>query len=143
VTVGDQLLQVALDDRGEDLAWQVGSDPQVTEASISTFTGELEVLVRGTDGQISRVGIEPPPPLPRRPHTAAEGVVAIVAPLSGTVAAVRVAVGDAVETGQLLVVLEAMKMEHRVVATESGFVREVLVAEGGVVREGDVLVEVE
>lgn len=67
----------------------------------------------------------------------------MTAPLSGTVTAVQVAVRDVVEVGQLLVVLEAMKMEHRIVASESGTVREVLVAAGDVVREGDVLAEVE
>ncbi len=85
----------------------------------------------------------PPPPLPRRAHTASEGATAITAPLSGTIAAVRVAEGDAVQAGQPLVMLEAMKMEHRVVASADGTVRAVHVKQGDVVREGDLLVEVE
>jgi acetyl/propionyl-CoA carboxylase alpha subunit len=83
----------------------------------------------------------PPPPLPRRAHTAAEGATAITAPLAGTIAAVRVAEGEAVEAGQLLLVLEAMKMEHRITAPASGTVKAVPVRERDVVREGDVLVE--
>ena len=61
------------------------------------------------------------------------------------VGVVRVAVstGDAVQAGQLLVVLEAMKMEHAVHATSAGTVTEVTVAEGDQVETGRVLVVVE
>jgi len=83
----------------------------------------------------------PPPPLPRRAHTAAEGVTAITAPLAGTIAAVRVAEGDPVAEGQLLLVLEAMKMEHRITAPSDGVVKTVHVRERDVVRDGDSLVE--
>jgi acetyl/propionyl-CoA carboxylase alpha subunit len=84
----------------------------------------------------------PPPPLPRRPQAAVDGASLVVAPLSGTIAAVEVSEGDAVVEGQLLVVLEAMKMEHRLVAPAAGVVRAVKVVVRDVVREGDVLVEI-
>ena len=83
----------------------------------------------------------PPPALPRRAHAALEGATAVTAPLAGTIASVRVAVGDEVEVGELLLTLEAMKMEHRITATDAGTVASVAVEPGGVVREGDVLVE--
>jgi biotin carboxyl carrier protein len=54
---------------------------------------------------------------------------------------VRVAPGDLVEVGQLLAVLEAMKMEHRLTASAAGAVKDVNVAAGDVVAEGQVLVE--
>ncbi len=85
--------------------------------------------------------VVPPPPLPRRAHAAAEGATPITAPLSGTIAAVRVAEGDAVVEGQLLLVLEAMKMEHRITAPSAGVVKAVNVRERDTVRDGDVLVE--
>ncbi|HMO94644.1 MAG TPA: biotin carboxylase N-terminal domain-containing protein [Tepidiformaceae bacterium] len=85
----------------------------------------------------------PPPPLPRRAHAATEGATAITAPLAGTIAAVRVAEGDAVQAGQALVMLEAMKMEHRITATVDGVVRAIHVQQGDVVREGDLLAELE
>src|SRR5205814_617085 len=86
--------------------------------------------------------VVPPPPLPRRAHAASAGATAITAPLSGTITSVRVAEGDAVDVGQLLMTLEAMKMEHRITASEAGTVRSVAVQERDVVREGDVLAEV-
>jgi acetyl/propionyl-CoA carboxylase alpha subunit len=83
----------------------------------------------------------PPPPLPRRAHAAAEGSTVITAPLPGSIAAVRVAESDSVEAGQLLLVLEAMKMEHRISAPAAGVVKAVNVRERDQVREGDVLIE--
>ena len=83
----------------------------------------------------------PPPPIPRRAQVATVGATVVVAPLAGTIASVRVAVGDVVEPGQALVLLEAMKMEHRVTAPSAGVVKAVNVADRDVVREGDVLVE--
>ena len=66
-----------------------------------------------------------------------------VAPTPGTVIAVHVEVGQAVEKGAKLVVLEAMKMEHAVVAGEAGTVAEVRVEVGDAVDEGALLVRIE
>ncbi len=63
------------------------------------------------------------------------------APLPGTVIAVHVAEGDEVEEGQLLVVVEAMKMEHQIVSAGPAVVGEVRVAVGDRVNAGDLLVE--
>jgi biotin carboxyl carrier protein len=74
-------------------------------------------------------------------HRDAAGVQAIRAPMPGTVLAVRVAEGDAVEAGQTLVTLEAMKMENAVTAPSNGTVARVHVAPGQQVQRGDPLVE--
>jgi propionyl-CoA carboxylase alpha chain len=63
--------------------------------------------------------------------------------MPGSVVRVAVSVGEAVRAGQLLVVLEAMKMEHAVHATSDGTVIELSVAEGDQVETGRVLVVVE
>jgi biotin carboxyl carrier protein len=60
--------------------------------------------------------------------------------LPGGVIAVAVAPGDAVTAGQLLVVVEAMKMEHRITAPSDGTVAEVRAAVGDQVAAGDLLV---
>ncbi|WP_394616921.1 biotin carboxylase N-terminal domain-containing protein [Lentzea sp. JNUCC 0626] len=64
---------------------------------------------------------------------------ATVAPMPGTVVRVSVAQGDVVEAGAELLVLEAMKMEHRVLATTAGTVTELLVEQAQQVNAGDVL----
>jgi propionyl-CoA carboxylase alpha chain len=82
--------------------------------------------------------------VPRFPDPAdklADG--ATVAPMPGTVVRVSVAPGATVEAGAELLVLEAMKMEHRVVAAAGGTVAEVLVQAGQQVEAGAVLAVVE
>ncbi|MDD9922408.1 MAG: biotin/lipoyl-binding protein [Boseongicola sp.] len=66
-----------------------------------------------------------------------------VAPMPGKVTAVSVAVGDTVEPGTVLAILEAMKMEHRLTASRAGQVAEVSVAEGDQISAGDVMIRLE
>ncbi|MGZ4426031.1 MAG: biotin/lipoyl-containing protein, partial [Gaiellaceae bacterium] len=64
---------------------------------------------------------------------------AIVSPMQGTVLSVAVADGDTVETGQVLCIVEAMKMENEVHAHRSGRVTELTVAPGQPVTTGQVI----
>jgi pyruvate/2-oxoglutarate dehydrogenase complex dihydrolipoamide acyltransferase (E2) component len=66
----------------------------------------------------------------------------VTSPLIGTVFRVTVRPGDTVRSGQELVIIESMKMEHPVEAGEDGTVEEVLVSEGDTVSAGQVLVRV-
>jgi propionyl-CoA carboxylase alpha chain len=66
-----------------------------------------------------------------------------VAPMPGIVLDVRCAAGDVVDARQTLVVLEAMKMEHHVLAPADGVVAEVRVAKGQHVANGAVLLILE
>ncbi|GAA3938034.1 carboxyl transferase domain-containing protein [Actinomadura viridis] len=80
---------------------------------------------------------EPAPGPGREPAAEAPaGTVAVPAPMQGTVVSVDVAEGDRVRAGAPVLVLEAMKMEHVVGATESGVVRLIAAAPGGTVAEG-------
>ncbi len=74
-------------------------------------------------------------------HDLAAG--SLVAPMPGSVVRVEVEPGDEVVAGALLVVLEAMKMEHPVTAPTAGTVTEVDVAAGDQVDSGQVLVVIE
>jgi len=67
----------------------------------------------------------------------------VVAQMAGTVFQVLVGKGDKVEQGQIVIVLESMKMEIPLESEISGTVSEVLVQEGDFVNEGDVLVVLE
>ena len=67
----------------------------------------------------------------------------VEAPMPGLVVAVDVQVGDAVEPGRGVAIVEAMKMENEITSESSGIVRAVLVAPGAVVSKGEVLVELE
>ena len=67
----------------------------------------------------------------------------IEAHITGTIWKIEVAVGDTVEEGDTVVILESMKMEMPVEAEDEGTVKEILVEEGQAVSEGDMLVVLE
>lgn len=64
----------------------------------------------------------------------------IVSPMAGTILDVKVKVGDKVEKGQVVAILEAMKLENEVVATASGVVKQVLVNKGKAVQNQEGLI---
>lgn len=72
-----------------------------------------------------------------------EGRQQIAAPMPGKVVRVLVKQGDAVEAGQGLIVVEAMKMQNEIRSPKSGRVERLLAQEGQAVSAGDVLVWVE
>ena len=78
-----------------------------------------------------------------RAEAGAAGDGRVIALMPGRVAKLLVAVGDAVLTGQVLLVLEAMKMEHALEATVAGRVTRLGVAVGDQVAEGAFLVEID
>jgi acetyl-CoA carboxylase biotin carboxyl carrier protein len=67
----------------------------------------------------------------------------VEAHITGTVWKIEVAVGDTVEEGDTVAILESMKMEMPVEAEDEGTVKEILVQEGQSVSEGDPLVALE
>ncbi|MBB6124522.1 acetyl/propionyl/methylcrotonyl-CoA carboxylase subunit alpha [Sphingobium subterraneum] len=74
-------------------------------------------------------------------HSASDG--AILSPMPGRIIAVSVSAGQAVTKGQKLVTLEAMKMEHSLVAPFDGMIAQLNAEQGAQVSEGTLLVEVE
>jgi acetyl/propionyl-CoA carboxylase alpha subunit len=74
---------------------------------------------------------------------ASDGEVAVPAPMPGSIVSLSVALGDHVQKGQPLLVMEAMKMEHVIGAPQSGVVHALGVAAGETVYEGHVLVLLE
>jgi biotin carboxyl carrier protein len=67
----------------------------------------------------------------------------VVAEMVANVWKIIVKVGDVIQEGETLMILESMKMEIPVEATVSGTVSEIGVVEGGVVQEGDVMAVIE
>ncbi len=68
------------------------------------------------------------------------GGSSIKAPMPGSVLEVKVNVGDDIKDGDVLIVLEAMKMENELTASQAGTVAEVLVKKGDTVNSGDPLI---
>ena len=82
-------------------------------------------------------------PLAQADAGAGEGDGAIRAPMNGRLVAVAVADGETVEAGQRLAVVEAMKMEHALVAPYAGVVRDLEASVGDQVEMGATLMRVE
>jgi propionyl-CoA carboxylase alpha chain len=79
--------------------------------------------------------------LPRYPVPGAEELSGgLVAPMPGAVLATEISVGDVVAKGDLLLILEAMKMEHRITAPMDGTIEELHVRAGDQVENGQLLV---
>ena len=85
----------------------------------------------------------PPPASARSPKTAPDasaGKEIITSPMPGKILSVKVKVGQKVQSGDLILYLEAMKMENEIFCGEDGTVIEILVKEGDTVNPGEVLV---
>jgi 3-methylcrotonyl-CoA carboxylase alpha subunit len=109
-------------------------------AEVSDRPPERLVRWRGRTYRLRR----PSPPDPELLSDAGpvDGAGAVVAPMPGQVIAINVREGDRVEMSQVVAVLEAMKMEHQVSATQPGIVSAVLVAANELVASGQPLIEV-
>ena len=80
-----------------------------------------------------------PAAAPAPAASSAEGSVVVSAPMPGKILSVKTEVGKAVKKGDVLLVLEAMKMENEIVAPEDGTVASVNTTVGAQVESGDIL----
>jgi biotin carboxyl carrier protein len=115
-----------------------------------TVDGGTPLEVRfARSGGSAAPGPGPKVPDPVQPSTAAAAGAtpgggaapggALLAPMPGVILEIRVQVGDPVAAGQVVAVMEAMKMENNLTAESAGKVREIRVQKGGAVATGDVL----
>lgn len=100
---------------------------------------EPELATRGAGPERVEVAT-PVTPVRARPEVS---VKQVIAPMPGKIVAIKVKVGDRVSYGDELCVLEAMKMEQSIRATQEGVVKEIKVAVGESVSHGSVLIEFE
>ncbi len=87
----------------------------------------------------SNYGILPPPS--RAAAGANAGGKTIISPVGGTIVEVKAKAGDAVKSGQELLILEAMKMQTSINSPVDGTIKSINVSAGDTVRESQVLVE--
>ena len=92
---------------------------------------------------VSPTGKANPRPRPARSAGSSSSNGTISSPMQGTIVKILVSVGDKVEIGQALLVLEAMKMENQINSESAGVIKELRVEAGATVGAGDVLVVIE
>lgn len=111
------------------------------EARVTAAADGLSVEVGGRRFQVE---VRDPRNARRRTDAGlAGGRQSILAPMPGKVVRLLVQPGDAVEAGQGLVVVEAMKMQNEIKSPRAGVAREILVSEGANVNAGDTLAIIE
>ena len=116
---------------------------------IVTLNGKnYEVEVEETDAVVTAVtdaaAAQPAAPAPAAPAAPAPAALAgdgvkVTAPMPGNILDVRVSVGQAVKRGEVMFILEAMKMENDIVAPQDGTVRQILANKGAAVNTDQVL----
>lgn len=74
------------------------------------------------------------------PKAAVAGGESVAAPMPGTILDLKVQEGDTVQAGQVLLILEAMKMENEIMAPSAGKVLSIQVSKGASVNAGDALI---
>jgi 3-methylcrotonyl-CoA carboxylase alpha subunit len=114
-------------------------DNEPVEAGIVANADRILVSLRGETHTLRKLA----PPTVDETGSGADAAASLTAPMPGTVVKVLVEEGQEVEEGQLLLVLEAMKMEQPVSAPHAGVVNSLPFDEGSLVPGGAVLVEVE
>ena len=120
---------------------------------------EVEELSNGVSAQLVSQPKVQPNPVPAAPKAAPkaepkvqeekkvvsvpEGAETVEAPMPGTILSIDVKEWEQVKAGQILVILEAMKMENEIVAPRDGKVAAILTNKGASVNTGDKLVSIE
>ena len=156
VKLGDKSLNVEISEDklqpGKELQMRVGdkaytillqevskTKPFTVRVEEATFKVELKTptLARLAVPQAMEQALPAPALRVAKPKQLVSGTV--TAPMTGKIISIKVGKGEQVKAGQVLCILEAMKMENEITAPVAGTVREILVSEGASVSEGDPL----
>ena len=143
VTVEGKSYEVEVEDIGEGRvevsapAPAPAPTPTAAPATAAPLTPKMPfVASQPPPGAVSAMPKPPPPPM-----EVVEGLV--TAPMPGTVTSIKVKVGDQVKEGDVLLVLECMKILNDILSPKGGIVKEVFISEGAYVGTEERLVLVE
>ncbi len=109
---------------------------EVDECSVA-LKGVSEVAAPAVSAPVASTPA--PAPAPAAAPTASASGTSVVSPMPGTILAVNITNGQTVRAGEVLFILEAMKMENDIVAPCDGIVKQVLVTKGTTVETDQVL----
>ncbi|MDP7502694.1 MAG: biotin/lipoyl-containing protein [Nitrospinota bacterium] len=130
ITIGGKSYEITAD--------RDASDPARLSITVDGDAHSVEI----EEEEAPRPTAGPRPAAPLLPSAGSGGGGSVLAQIPGTVLSVDVSVGDSVNTGDKLLVLEAMKMESVITAEVSGTVKAVHVSKGDKVTAGQQMVEI-
>lgn len=111
----------------------------VTEVPVMVAAAPAAPVVAAPAAPAEAPKAEEAPAAPAAPAAPTASGTQVKAPMPGSILAVKASVGQAVKAGDVIVVLEAMKMENDIVAPCDGTVKEIVVTKGTTVNTDDVL----
>lgn len=129
ITVNGKLYDVSVEEVGEILGGVQASK------TISTFVNTDNANTNNNNEK--QISNKPQDSIPID-----ENAISIKAPMPGTILSFNVSVGDTVSEGQVLAILEAMKMENELVSPASGKVKSIHVEKGSSVVENQVILQI-
>lgn len=135
VRVNDEVFEVEVE--------EIGGKPVVQEVRQAAPSAPA---VPSVPAAPSVPAVTEKPKKTEKPATAtvsAEGKGSVTAPIPGTITSVKVKAGQQVKRGDVLLLLEAMKMQNEILAPYDAVVVEVTVSEGASVQTGDLLVKLD
>jgi len=130
IKIGDKTYKIKLPELSREKPFQIKTEEAIFNAEIKTPS------IRRASNTF-----ETTPLASIKKTTVQKQIVegAVTAPMTGKIISVKVKKGDKVEMGQVLCIIEAMKMENEINAPKAGIIQEVNVAAGASVSEGEVL----
>ena len=146
ITVGDASYSQRAVRRGNIITVYVNEKPLAVQLPENLpEDGPIKVLVDAKEYTVEVTGraiaTKAKPKAAKKGPAGAKG--AVTAQMTGRVISVNVKPGDTVAEGQILLIVEAMKMENEIAAPLAGTVKDVAVAAGARVSEGDLLLQIE
>ena len=129
ITVNGKLYDVSVEEVGEILGGVQASK------TISTFVNTDNANTNNNNKK--QISNKPQDSIPID-----ENAISIKAPMPGTILSFNVSVGDTVSEGQVLAILEAMKMENELVSPASGKVKSIHVEKGSSVVENQIILQI-
>lgn len=130
ITVNGKLYDVSVEEVGEILGGVQASK------TISTFVNMDNANTNNNNNE-KQISNKPQDSIPID-----ENAISIKAPMPGTILSFNVSVGDTVSEGQVLAILEAMKMENELVSPASGKVKSIHVEKGSSVVENQIILQI-
>lgn len=134
VRVDNEVFEVEVEEIGQ----KAGREPVVSVPQTSTPAPVL------ADTPVKRAEAKPASaakPAAAQPASGGTGVV--IAPIPGVITEIKVAAGNSVKKGDVLLILEAMKMQNEILAPYDATVTEICVSQGASVQTGDALVRLD
>ncbi len=135
VKIDDEVFEVEVEEIGAQ-----GSSVPAVSAPVKSPAAPINIPAKKVP-QVSPVSAPKPEPKPSAKPGAGSGTV--TAPIPGIVTEIKVTPGASVKKGDLLLLLEAMKMQNEILAPYDATVVEVAVSQGSSVQTGDVLVKLD